>query len=81
MDVEDLRQLFRTGGIIVRMGFAGGARVWWIDLPYIEIDDETMRAAAIGHNGQPLLIEAGDSLFGWEDNSQTWLPAFDADAA
>lgn len=79
MDVEALRQLFRAGGVVVRMGFAGGVRVWWIERPYVEIDDDTMRAARLGHNGQSLLVEAGDSLFGWPGNSQTWVPMFDAD--
>lgn len=79
LDAEALRNLFRAGDLIVRMGFAGGVRVWWIDRPYTEIDDSTMRAALVGHNGQPLLVEAGDSLFGWPGNSQTWRPVFDAD--
>lgn len=79
MDVEALRQIFRGGGVVVRMGFAAGVRVWWVERPYIEIDDATMRLAAVGHNGQPLLAEAGDSLFGWPGNSQTWVPIFDAD--
>lgn len=77
MDVEALRQLFRNGGVVVRMGYVRGAPVWWIENPYIEFDDDTMRVAARGHNGQHLLVEAGDSLFGWPGNSQTWIPLFD----
>lgn len=77
MDVEALRSLFRAGGVVVRMGFSRGQRVWWIERPYVEVDDATMRTAATGHNGQPLLVEAGDSLFGWPGNSQTWRPTFD----
>lgn len=74
-DVDHIRSLILSGSII-RMGFCGGQRVWWIDSPYLEIDDETMRAASVGHNGQPLLVEAGDSLFGWEGCSQTWVSAY-----
>lgn len=77
MDADALRSLIRAGGIVVRMGLARGERIWWVEKPYIEVDDITMRMASIGHNGQPLLVEAGDSLFGWPGNSQTWLPAFD----
>lgn len=73
--VDDVRTLIRTGARL-RMGFAGGTRVWWVDRPYVEIDDATMRQAAVGPNGGPLLVEAGDCLFGWEGNSQTWLSAY-----
>lgn len=73
--VEDVRSLIRAGAV-VRMGFADGERVWWTDRPYVEIDDATMRVARRGHNGQPLLVEAGDCLFGWQGNSQTWRSAF-----
>jgi hypothetical protein len=58
------------------MGFAAGARVWWIEHPYTEIDDETMREASVGGNGQPLIEGSGDCLFGWHDNSQTWRSAY-----
>lgn len=61
------------------MGFARGTRVWWIDRPYVEIDDAVMQAARAGHNGQELLVESGDSLFGWPGNSQTWRPIFDTE--
>ena len=76
MDVDGLRDLIRAGST-VHMGFAGGVRVWWIERPYVEVDDATMLAAAVGHNGEPLLVEAGDSLFDWEGNSQTWRPVFE----
>lgn len=75
--IDDLRRLFRAGGVVVRMGFSRGRRIWWVERPYIEIDDLTMQQAARGHNGQPLLSEAGDSLFGWPGSSQTWVPVFD----
>lgn len=59
------------------MGFAGGGRVWWVEAPeYEEFGDADVEAAAVGHNGGPLLIEAGDSLFGWPGNSQTWRSAY-----
>jgi hypothetical protein len=74
-EVDQIRDLIRAGAT-VRMGFAGGARVWWIEHPYVEIDDADMLVAAEGHNGQPLLIETGDCLFGWEGNSQTWRSAY-----
>ncbi|RWK12513.1 hypothetical protein [Mesorhizobium sp.] len=74
--VDHLRDRLRRDALVVRMGFAGGARVWWIEHPYEEFDDATMRAASVGHNGAPLLVEAGDCLFGWEGNSQTWRSAY-----
>lgn len=75
MLVDDLRQRIRDGAT-VHMGFASGERVWWLEDPYVEIDDATMREAAVGHNGEPLLEESGDSLFGWRANSQTWRSIF-----
>lgn len=75
MSIDDIRAAIRTGAV-VRMGFAHGERVWWLDHPYVEIDDATMREAATGPNGGPLLTEAGDCLFGWDGNSQTWLSVF-----
>ena len=73
--VDDIRQMLREG-VTVHMGFSRGFPVWWIEHPYTEIDDMTLRVAARGHNGQPLLVEAGDSLFGWPGNSQTWRSVF-----
>ena len=75
MCVDSVRQRILRGATIY-MGFAGGRRVWWFEQPYVEVDDETMRAASVGHNGGSLLVEAGDSLFGWEGNSQTWRSVF-----
>ena len=63
-------------GATVRMGFAGGRRVWWLEEPYIEVEDGGMREACIGHNGNALLEESGDCLFGWPGNSQTWRSVF-----
>lgn len=63
-------------GDLIRMGFAGGARVWWFDDPYDPIDDAQAGALIRGHNGQARYIEAGDCLFGWPGNSQTWISAF-----
>lgn len=74
-EVEHVRSRILAGAR-ARMGFAGGARVWWLEDPYEEVDDMTMRVAAYGGNGQPLLIEAGDCLFGWPGNSQTWISAY-----
>lgn len=45
------------------------------DDPYEPVDDAVMQMAMLGHNGGPLLDESGDSLFGWEGNSQTWYYA------
>lgn len=73
--VDTIRQRILRGST-VHMGFAGGKRVWWMEDPYEEIDDATMRAAMRGHNGDLILVEAGDSLFGWEGCSQTWHSAF-----
>lgn len=58
------------------MGFAGGVRVWWIETPCTEIEDVDMQAVMMSGNGGPLMVEAGDSLFGWTGNSQTWRSAF-----
>ena len=74
-DPDSIRALILAGAT-VRMGFAHGVRVWWIERPYTEVDDDTMREAATGANGGPLLQEAGDCLFGWEGNSQTWRSAY-----
>lgn len=73
--VESSRQRILRGDV-VRMGFAGGVRVWWFDDPYEPVDDSVMQQAMVGHNGGPLLDEAGDCLFGWENNSQTWRSIF-----
>ena len=75
MRVETLRRLILEGATI-RMGFAAGKRVWWIDEPWRTIDERTLREAATGHNGQPLLEECHDSLFGWSENSQTWRSVY-----
>lgn len=77
MSIDDLRSAIRRGAI-VRMGFAGGERVWWLDHPYVEVHDDLMRKAMLGDNGAPLLEEAGDCLFGWQGNSQTWLSVYAA---
>jgi len=71
VSVDHVRQRILRGDI-VRIGFAGGDRVWWLDDPYEPVDDAVMQQAMLGHNGGPLLDEAGDSLFGMEGNSQTW---------
>lgn len=63
-------------GDAVHMGFADGVRVWWFEEPYWPVADGVMREVISGANGGPLLIEAGDSLFGWEENSQTWRSVF-----
>ena len=73
--IDDLRQLILRGATL-RMGFARGVRVWWVDHPYVEVDDATVASAAVGHNGAPLLAEAGDCLFGWRGNSQTWRSVY-----
>lgn len=74
-DVDEIRNLIRAGATVF-MGFAGGRRVWWIEHPYVEVDDEDFERISIGPNGGPLLVEAGDSLFGWEGNSQTWRSVY-----
>lgn len=73
--VEQVRDLIRSGAT-VHMGYADGLRVWWTESPYIEIDDEVMRAARTGHNGQPIIEGSCDCLFGWEDLSQTWRSVY-----
>lgn len=73
--IEQVRDIIRSGATVY-MGYAGGARVWWTEAPYFEIDDEIMRVAAVGHNGQPLLEGSRDNLFGWEDISQTWRSVY-----
>jgi len=75
VSAEAIRQRILNGAT-VHMGFPGGERVWWMEDPYEEIDDATMQAAMLGGNGNLLLVEVGDSLFGWEANSQTWVSAF-----
>lgn len=76
MNADDLREIIRKGATF-RMGFAEGGRVWWSEHPFIEVDDAVMQVACVGHNGQPLLVEAGDSLFGWPGWSQTWRSTFE----
>ena len=74
-EVEHVRTRILAGAL-ARMGFAGGARVWWLEDPDEEVDDDVMAKASVGGNGQPLLVEAGDCLFGWRGNSQTWISAY-----
>lgn len=75
MSEDEVRARLLSGST-VHMGFAAGSRVWWFEGPYQEVDDDTMLAAAFGRNGGRLLEEAGDCLFGWEGNSQTWRSAY-----
>lgn len=75
MSIDAIRDRIRRGAT-VHMGFADGERVWWFENPYQPVSDRAMRKAAVSDNGQALLEEAGDSLFGWEGNSQTWRSVF-----
>lgn len=75
MSVDEVRAAILSGALI-RMGFANGERVWWIDDPYTSVDDLVMVEAMRGHNGDLLLEEAFDSLFGWPGNSQTWVSVY-----
>lgn len=76
MLVDELRAALHHGAVL-HLGFVDGRRVWWCEDPAAELDDAIVREAARGHNGQPLLEEAGDSLFHWAGLpsagfSQTW---------
>lgn len=51
------------------MQFAGGQRRWWFESPHAEIADRLMLELA--ESGE--VAEAGDCLFGWPLNSQTWI--------
>lgn len=72
--VDEIRDRIRRGSV-VHTGFAGGIKVWWIESPLIYVDERIMKKASVGENGHSLLVEAGDSLFGWPGNSQRWRPA------
>lgn len=54
------------------MGLGPQGRVWWFEAPY-----EIVPESAIRDLGNVEIAEAGDCLFGWRDNSQTWLPIND----
>lgn len=50
------------------MGLGSRGRFWWFENRYQIVSDQ--RLARLGDR---VLVEAGDSLFGWRGNSQTWL--------
>lgn len=75
LDVDAVRDRLRAGATL-RMGFAGGCRVWWFEDPYGEVDDRVALAAIVGPNGGPLAEGCGDCLFGWPDNSQSWRSVY-----
>jgi hypothetical protein len=47
-----------------------GRRQWWFDAPFQDVPDAVV--ASIRASGEFALKEAGDSLFGLPENSQTW---------
>jgi hypothetical protein len=47
-----------------------GRRQWWFDEPFQDVPDAVV--ASIRASGEFELKEAGDSLFGLPENSQTW---------
>jgi hypothetical protein len=55
----------------LRLGFSNGQRRWWFEGPYQVIPEHVVHAAV--RDGTVAVIEAGDSLFGLQGNSQTWL--------
>lgn len=75
MPKDAIRQRILRGDTVY-MGFTADGRVWWFDDPYEPISDSVMQITMTGDNGGPLLVEAGDSLFGWPENSQTWRSAY-----
>lgn len=56
--------------IHMQLGEAG-RRMWWFDSPHAVVSDKTMQAV----QRAGAVVEAGDSLFGLPQNSQTWLVA------
>lgn len=58
-------------GDSLRLGFSSGQRRWWFEGPYQAVPEHVVHAAV--RDGAVAVIEAGDSLFGFKGNSQTWL--------
>jgi len=58
----------------LRMGMSRRGRFWWFESPYQIVSEERVRRLEVpGSNLR--IVEAGDSLFGWRGNSQTWFAA------
>lgn len=50
-----------------------GKRAWWFERPLLNVQDRTM--LRLLSSDCPPIKEAGDSLFGFENNSQTYISA------
>jgi hypothetical protein len=60
-----------SAGDHLHLGFAKGSRIWWFEGPYQIVPEHVVHAAV--RDGTMAVVEAGDSLFGLPENSQTWL--------
>lgn len=54
----------------LHMQLIDGRREWWFEQPRMEVSDKLVQA--LRASGDAPIVEAGDSLFGLPDNSQTW---------
>ncbi|RUV19896.1 hypothetical protein [Mesorhizobium sp. M7A.F.Ca.MR.245.00.0.0] len=62
----------------LHLGFSSGQRRWWFEGPFQAIPEHVVHAAV--RDGAVAVVEAGDSLFGFKGNSQTWLVEDRSDA-
>lgn len=65
---RDVEERLRRGDRL-HMGLGSRGRFWWFEAPYQIVSEERIRR--LDHAA---VVEAGDSLFGWRGNSQTWFP-------
>jgi hypothetical protein len=59
-----------TAGDKLHMQLADGRREWWFEEPRLDVSDKLIQR--LRASGEAPIVEAGDSLFGLPDNSQTW---------
>ncbi|MES0168185.1 hypothetical protein NKJ87_19720 [Mesorhizobium sp. M0027] len=69
MKIETVLGRLRAGERLHQQ-IVDGRRQWWFDEPFQDVPDAVVVAIRAG--GEFALKEAGDSLFGLPENSQTW---------
>ncbi|MER8387242.1 hypothetical protein NKH14_17290 [Mesorhizobium sp. M1380] len=69
MTIETVLTRLRAGEKLHQQ-IVDGRRQWWFDDPFQDVHDAVV--VAIRASGEFTLKEAGDSLFGLPENSQTW---------
>lgn len=57
----------------LHMQIVDGKRLYWFEAPFLGVPESIFLAVLT--SGEVGIVEAGDSLFGLRNNSQTWLVA------